>query len=86
MKMTVVASLLLAVVTCSAVVTTTVKGDRGLPFTESPFDSDDHLEKGVDEVFGNCVREGYDAQITQDQKCQKIDLCHLGWTEVRQKR
>lgn len=59
-----------------------VDADRVLPFTESPFESDDHLEKGVEDVFGDCVREGYDAQITYDQKCQKIDLCHLGWTEA----
>jgi hypothetical protein len=56
-------------------------GDLQIPFTLSPFDSTDHLEKSPKQVWGNCVRTGYDAQLTADPQCQEVDECHLAFTE-----
>jgi len=52
-----------------------------LPFTASAFDATDHQESRSNDVLGNCDRDGFDAQRTYDQTCQRVDLCHLGWTE-----
>jgi hypothetical protein len=52
-----------------------------VPFTVSPFEATDFDEKSV-EVFGNCDRNGFDAQYTSDSICEEVNQCNLGWTEA----